>query len=204
MSSRRYGSEARDPKLDLQMVRFDALFACLLLVALVSAGSSARAEASLASERAAVSRKSGPGLGQALAEAPSSPGIAIAVTLRNDDLPLPGAGRRALISARQQRVLDSLPVGSFHLRHRYESLSGLAGWAQLAAVNALLAHSESEFIYLDGTVHATLAQGSALIGASSVHTQGFTGSGVRVAVLDSGIDTDHPHLSDDIAAQQCF
>jgi cysteine-rich repeat protein len=49
-----------------------------------------------------------------------------------------------------------------------------------------------------------LAEGSALIGAPSVHAQGFTGVGIRVAVLDTGIDTDHPHLSDDIAAQQCF
>ena len=53
-------------------------------------------------------------------------------------------------------------------------------------------------------VHATLIEGSALVGAPSVHSQEFTGAGVRVAVLDSGIDTDHTHLSDDIAAQQCF
>ncbi len=36
------------------------------------------------------------------------------------------------------------------------------------------------------------------------NTLGLTGAGVRVAVLDTGIDTDHPDLSDNIVVQHCF
>jgi cysteine-rich repeat protein len=131
-------------------------------------------------------------------------GIAVGVALRSDDLPPPGAARRPAIQARQQRALDALPAGSFRLKRRYTSVSGFAGWAQRAAIEALLDHPETRFVYLDGTVHATLAEGAGLIGANTAHAFGVTGSGVRVAVLDTGIDTDHPDLSDDLAAQQCF
>ena len=130
--------------------------------------------------------------------------IAIGITLRESDLPKPRAARRAAIRARQQRALDAMPARRFRLKHRFESLSGFAGWATPQEIEALLAHPEVESVYLDGTVRATLSQGSALIGASAAQGFGYTGAGVRVAVLDSGIDSDHPHLADDIAAQQCF
>lgn len=46
-----------------------------------------------------------------------------------------------------------------------------------------------------------------VINGDDVHTLGFTGSGATVAVLDTGIDTDHPFLGaggSRIVAQHCF
>ncbi len=83
-------------------------------------------------------------------------------------------------------------------------MSGFAGWAQDPAIAALSWHPEVLHVYLDGVVRATLAEGVALVGADSAHAQGFTGAGVNVAVLDTGIDTNHPDLSDDLVAEQCF
>jgi subtilisin family serine protease len=160
-----------------------------------------------AGEVAAPGARLGRSLERALRERIPDVGLAIAVALRGDDLPPPGPARRAAIRARQERVLAVPPVGSFQLKHRYGSLSGFAGWAQRGAIEALLGHSETTLVYLDGRVHGTLAEGRVLIGAGTVEQltpTGFTGAGVRVAVLDTGIDTNHPHLSDDIAAQQCF
>ena len=43
-----------------------------------------------------------------------------------------------------------------------------------------------------------------LIGADERHAHGVTGDNVVVAILDSGIDTDHPDLGDDLLREECF
>jgi subtilisin family serine protease len=59
-------------------------------------------------------------------------------------------------------------------------------------------------IDLDEGGHAGLAQSVPLIGGDVVHSMGFTGRGVTVAVLDTGVDETHPDLRDRIADEQCF
>ncbi len=146
----------------------------------------------------------GPKIVKALDGPIPSEGLAIRVSLKRDDLDPPGLARRASIHARQERALRALPAGSFQLKYRFESVSGFAGRARAAAIDALLRNPEVTAIHLDSEVHATLAQGIALIGANTLHAAEITGSGVNVAVLDTGVDTDHPDLADDIIAEQCF
>jgi cysteine-rich repeat protein len=147
-------------------------------------------------------------IGAALANALDRPlpagGLAIAIALRAADMPTRGPERRAAVRARQQGVLDALPSGGLRLKHRYQSLAGFAGWAGRATIEALAQRDDVELVYLDGRVHAALSQGVGLVGADTAHTLGYTGAGMKVAVLDSGIDTDHPDLEDDLAAQHCF
>lgn len=50
----------------------------------------------------------------------------------------------------------------------------------------------------------TLAQSVPLIGADRAHRQGYTGRGTAVAIIDSGIDNDHPAFGRRIVAQACF
>ena len=146
----------------------------------------------------------GPRLAEALQNPIPTEGVAIRVTLKRDDLDSPGPARRASIRARQDRILGALLPGTFQMMYRYESVSGFAGRARASAINALLRHPEVTAIHLDYEVHGTLAQGVALIGADAAHSSGLTGLGVNVALLDTGVDTDHPDLADDIVAEQCF
>jgi hypothetical protein len=114
------------------------------------------------------------------------------------------AQRRAAIAARQQGVLTGLAAKNFRLRGRYRNTAGFAGWASGEAIEALSAHPDVERVYLDGRVRAKLKEGRPLVGGDLTQASGYTGFGVNVAVLDTGIDTDHPGLADSLVAQQCF
>ncbi|MEO3818472.1 S8 family serine peptidase [Plantactinospora sp. B24E8] len=59
-------------------------------------------------------------------------------------------------------------------------------------------------IWLDGKVTANLADSTAQIGAPEIWSGGNTATGVKVAVLDSGIDTEHPDFAGQIDATASF
>ncbi|WP_343238302.1 S8 family serine peptidase [Streptomyces sp. SID13031] len=59
-------------------------------------------------------------------------------------------------------------------------------------------------VWLDGKFKADLADSTAQIGAPEVWRGGNTGEGVDVAVLDTGIDLEHPDLDDRVAASTSF
>ncbi|SEM87795.1 S8 family peptidase [Nonomuraea pusilla] len=60
-------------------------------------------------------------------------------------------------------------------------------------------------IHRDRTFTPTAVGGNLkLIGADQAHAKGFTGAGQAVAVLDTGIDRDHPYFGNRIVAEACF
>nr|WP_238355699.1 S8 family serine peptidase [Kribbella sandramycini] len=59
-------------------------------------------------------------------------------------------------------------------------------------------------VWLDGKRKVSLDESVPQIGAPAAWQAGYTGKGVSVAVLDSGIDTEHPDLATQVAAAQDF
>ena len=122
------------------------------------------------------------------------------------------------VGAAQDKVLARLSAADFAIIYRYEAVPGLTGYVSATGLARLSADPMVTAVTLDevgsGAAPAAprdpapsvspLAQSVPLIRADVAHARGVTGSGVTVAILDSGADTDHPDLADSISGQECF
>ena len=157
------------------------------------------------SSEPARSDKVGPGV----AGAPTGGSrVSVIVSLAGDMTP-PGGAHQAVdpeaLAASQARVLAAVPSSEFALAQQYTAVPALAGDATAAGVWALAAQPDVAHVALNRQIQADLGEAVPLINADDVHSLlGITGAGVVAAVLDTGIDTDHPLLSDDLIYQECF
>ena len=72
------------------------------------------------------------------------------------------------------------------------------------AFDALVAHPSVVTIHEDIPRPHMLAQSVPLIGAPTVWGFGYTGAGVAVAILDTGVDKTHPFLSGAVVSEACY
>jgi subtilisin family serine protease len=103
-----------------------------------------------------------------------------------------------------QAILDRFAPGEFELIRRFPSLGALAGRISREGLLRTLEDPNVRSVGLDPPVVPQLAEAVPHSSLDLVHDLGFTGEGVTVAVVDSGIDTDHPDLSDDLIGERCF
>jgi len=108
------------------------------------------------------------------------------------------------VAVTQDRVLSALTDADFELVGRFEAIPALFGRASAGGLQKLAQQPDVVSVHANEEVHATLAESVPLINADDVHVKGFTGEGVVAAVLDTGIDTDHLDLEDDIRAEHCY
>ncbi len=131
-------------------------------------------------------------------------GIASAETRPGDA----GENVRVVVSFRTpiggEERAAALGVGGV-IRHHLASVNALALTLPARAVEVLKRHPRVQLVEPDVRVWAleepnyaaelSHTWGVERIGAGTAHTQGYTGAGVKVAVVDTGIDYTHPQLA---------
>ena len=110
---------------------------------------------------------------------------------------------------------DYLPnLSNFDIKYRYHSIKGIAGKARPSSIRLLATSDAVKGIYLDGFIHvsepAKTPQSNVtvcpanLINVDPLWSKGIDGRGITVAILDSGIDKNHPDLAGRVVGERNF
>jgi subtilisin family serine protease len=118
----------------------------------------------------------------------------------------PGLARlRSDVAAAQRSAIGRARREALVALRQYETVPAFS--ATVSSEDAVLAMATDpgvRRIDLDVGGTGQLATSVAVIAATERHQIGNRGQGVVVAILDSGVDTDHPDLADAVVHQACF
>lgn len=105
---------------------------------------------------------------------------------------------------RRQTLVLSLLGSEFSATHRYRRIGAMAGTLTSAGA-ARLAQAGLPRVWwtADPPLRAYLDESVPFTGADKLKRQNVTGKGIRVVVMDTGVDVDHIDLRDAIVDQLC-
>jgi subtilisin family serine protease len=98
----------------------------------------------------------------------------------------------------------SAVAGVTATQYTYRLISASAHSATREAIIALSQRDDVEMIWYDEPVHTMLDESVPLIGAPSVWQAGVTGKGIKVGIVDTGIDPNHPDFAGRIVQMKDF
>jgi subtilisin family serine protease len=126
---------------------------------------------------------------------------------RDDEIPV-----IVLLDGEETPDLGSLD--GLEVKYNYRLINGLAGEATPSTINRLAEDKSVKGVYLDGSAHVAVPEESTpgrkyespsiSINADKLWEKGIDGNGVTVAVIDSGIDRNHPDLIDKVIGEKNF
>jgi len=152
------------------------------------------------------SSKLGPGVQQAVDGAPSGARVLVTLrhpaALRSGQIDVPRLRQR--VRAAQTKLLASVPAEEFTTTRRYLAVPAIAGRVTAGGLASLEARPDVVAVTLDGIGDAGMNLTVPMMHANETFDAGLRGAGQIVAVLDTGMDTDHADLADSIAYEACF
>lgn len=108
------------------------------------------------------------------------------------------------ISLAQSAVLGDIGSGEVRAIHLFKTIPYMALAVDASALIDLADSNQVRSIQRDQTRETFLEYSSTLIGADVAWGYGYDGSGQTIAILDTGVDNDHPFLSGKVVSEACF
>jgi len=113
-------------------------------------------------------------------------------------------GQRQAIAGAQGDRLAELSGTTHKVTRRFETIPFIALEVTPDALAALERSARVVGVVLDRLDAPSLLESAPLVEADQAWAAGFEGTGWTVAVLDSGVDKDHPFLLGKVVAEACF
>ena len=138
--------------------------------------------------------------------AASSGEVPVILQFHEPDLPfVPGRLTPAKrLRAAQDELLGRLPKSGVRGVKRYQAFPFLALRANGEALARLERDGSVVRVMEDRYLDPRLAESTALVSADIARDAGYTGEGQMIAVLDTGVDADHPFLAGRVVEEACF
>ena len=117
------------------------------------------------------------------------------------------AARAAMVSRvdrAQQALLVRMNSYSISSVKRFKYIPYVAMEVDAAALGALASDPEVVSVEEDSLLKPMLEESVPLVGAPQAWSQGFSGSGQTVAILDSGVDKNHRFLAGKVVSEACY
>ena len=145
---------------------------------------------------------------RALEEAEEQGKARVLVTLRMNYTPVGKLDRDERLDQRAEIVQDQAETAAVldegKVVRRFKTVPLMAVTATAQEIEELAASDEVADVRLDGQVKPALASTTQVVGSHKVNARGLTGAGQTVAVIDTGVDRNHPFLAGRVVDEACF
>ncbi|WP_254591449.1 S8 family serine peptidase [Methanocella conradii] len=100
----------------------------------------------------------------------------------------------SMVSALEDQVTSFASDYNARIIYRYNAINGVAISMPRGNADSLKALKDVKYIEKDITFNVSLDKATGIMGVPQVWDLGYTGKGVKVALVDTGIDASHPDL----------